>query len=140
MTYRPYRPSIDRTRDVCHTPQGTYATPQISRRKLLLMVENLRNSRRFSPSKVSRYTVSSRFTSQYIVSSMSIFNPRKTCKCRLSFVSSYGDSSIDTLIQHYGENWEADGEEYLKKALSHVSSTLNGKPFTSSFLSTQRKI
>ena len=32
----------------------------------------------------------------------------------------YGDSSVDILIQHYGEDREAqtiDGEEYLKKAL-----------------------
>ena len=34
-----------------------YATPQISRRRFSLMVENPRTSRKFSPSKVSCYTV-----------------------------------------------------------------------------------
>ena len=48
---------------------------------------------------------------------MSIFDPRKLPSVGFT---SYGGSSIDTLIQHYGEDWEAqtiDGEEYLKKAL-----------------------
>lgn len=84
--------------------------------------------------------ISSRFTSQDIVSSMSIFDPRKLPIVDSPGFTSYGDSSINTLIQHYGEDQEAqttDGEEYLKKALI---SPLNGKPFISSFLSTQRKI
>ena len=64
--------------------------------------------------------ISSRFTSQDIVSSMSIFDPRKVPNVDSPGFTSYGDSSIDTLIQHYGEDREAqtiDGEEYLKKAL-----------------------
>ena len=47
---------------------------------------------------------------------MSIFDPNVDSPG----FTSYGDSSIDTLIQHYGKDREAqtiDGEEYLKKAL-----------------------
>ena len=53
---------------------------------------------------------------------------------------SYGDSSINTLTQHYGKHREAqtvDGEECLQKALISI---LNGKPFKQLFLSTQRKL
>ena len=62
--------------------------------------------------------ISSRFTSQDIVSSMSIFDPRKLPNVDSPGFTSYEDSSIDTLIQHYGEDREAqtiDGEEYLRK-------------------------
>ena len=64
--------------------------------------------------------ISSRFTSRDIVSSMSIFDPTKLPNVDSPGFTSYGDSSIHTLIQHYGKDWEAqtiDGEEYLKKAL-----------------------
>ena len=64
--------------------------------------------------------ISSSFTSQDIVSSMSIFDPSKLLNVDSPGFTSYGDSSIDTLIQHYGKDREAqtiDGEEYLKKAL-----------------------
>ena len=64
--------------------------------------------------------ISSRFTSQDIVSSMSIFDPRKIPNADSPVLTSYGDSSVDTLIKHYGEDREAeaiDGEEYTKKAL-----------------------
>ena len=52
--------------------------------------------------------------------SMSIFDQRKLPNVDSPGYTSYGNSSIGTLIQHYGEDREAqtiDGEENLKKAL-----------------------
>ena len=63
---------------------------------------------------------------------MSIFDPRKLSNVDSPGFTSYGDSSIDTLIQHYGEDWEAqtiDGEEYLKKTLISLELNTEWKTF-----------
>ena len=61
--------------------------------------------------------ISSRFVSQDIVSSFSIFDPPAADS---SDLLAYGEDSVDLMLAHYGAEQPAetvDGEEYTKEAL-----------------------
>ena len=64
--------------------------------------------------------ISSRFVSQDVVSSFSIFDPEKVPAADSSDLLHYGEDSVDLLFAHYGADQPAntvDGVEYTKKAL-----------------------
>ena len=69
--------------------------------------------------------ISSRFTSQDVVSSFGIFDPQKMPSSDSADFSCHGEDSIDALIQHYGKDLPAESmlsEEFVMPAL--VSSDL----------------
>ena len=64
--------------------------------------------------------ISSRFVSQDVVFSFSIFDPEKVPAADSSDLLHYGEDSVDLLFAHYGADQPAntvDGVEYTKKAL-----------------------
>ena len=64
--------------------------------------------------------ISSQFASQDVVSSFSIFDPKKVPASDTSDLLSYGENSIDLLINHYGVDLCAEtvqGDEYIKQVL-----------------------
>ena len=64
--------------------------------------------------------ISSRFASQDVVSAFSVFNPQKIPDVSSSHLASYGEDSIDVLMNHYGAEKPAhivQGEEFMKPPL-----------------------
>ena len=64
--------------------------------------------------------ISSRFASQDVVSAFSVFNPQKMPDVSSSHLASYGEDSIDVLINQYGAEKPAhtvQGEEFMKPPL-----------------------
>ena len=55
-----------------------------------------------------RDNITSRFTSSDVVSSFSIFDPRKVPATSSPLFSLYGEGAIDTLIDHYAQNFPAE--------------------------------
>ena len=68
-----------------------------------------------------RDNITSRFTSSDGVSSFSIFDPRKVPATYSPLFSLYGEGAIDTLIDHYAQDFPAEtvhGVQFLKEGLS----------------------
>ena len=64
--------------------------------------------------------ISSRFVSQDVVSSFCIFDPKKVPAADSSGLLSYGEVSVNLLIEHYGTEQPVEtmqGDEYTKEAL-----------------------
>ena len=64
--------------------------------------------------------ISSRFASQDVVSTFRVFNPQKMPDVSSSHLASYGEDSIDVLMNHYGAEKPAhtvQGEEFMKPPL-----------------------
>ena len=64
--------------------------------------------------------ISSRFVSQDVVSSFCIFDPKKVPAADSSGLLSYGEDSVNLLIEHYGTEQPVEtmqGDEYTKEAL-----------------------
>ena len=62
----------------------------------------------------------SQFVSQDVVSSFIIFGPKKVPAADSSGLLSYGEDSMDLLIEHYGADHPAEtvqGDEYTKEAV-----------------------
>ena len=55
-----------------------------------------------------RENITSRFTSSDVVSSFSIFDPRKVPATSCPLFSLYGEGAIDTLIDHYAQDFPAE--------------------------------
>ena len=85
--------------------------------------------------------ISSRFVSQDIVSSFSIFDPKKVPAADSSDLLAYGEDSVDLMLAHYGAEQPAetvDGDEYTKEALISPEIQTEWKTFRS-YLSKQPK-
>ena len=85
--------------------------------------------------------ISSRFVSQDVVSSFSIFDPKKVPAADSSGLLSYGEDSVDLLIEHYGTEQPAEtvqGDGYTKEALISPELRTEWKTFCS-YLSKQPK-
>ena len=85
--------------------------------------------------------ISSRFVSQYIVSSFSIFDPKKVPAADSSDLLAYEQDSVDLMLAHYGAEQPAetvDGDEYTKEALISPEIRTEWKTFRS-YLSKQPK-
>ena len=84
----------------------------------------------FCPSHIY---ISSRFTSQDVVSAFSIFDPKKIPSPPESpEYPSYGEDSVDTLSSHYGVDRPAqtlEGEEFSKPALTSAEVSTEWKTF-----------
>jgi len=81
--------------------------------------------------------ISSRFVSQDVVSSFSIFDPKKVPAADSSDLLHYGEDSVDLLLAHYGADQPAntvDGVEYTKKALISPDIRTEWKTFRSYLL------
>ena len=64
--------------------------------------------------------ISSHFASQDVVSAFSVFNPQKMPDVSSSHLASYGEDSIDVLMNHYGAErptHTVQGEEFMKPPL-----------------------
>ena len=84
--------------------------------------------------------ISSQFVSQDVVSSFSIFDPKKVPAADSSDLLHYGEDSVDLLLAHYGAEQPADtidGDEYTKKALISLDVR---KPFEATYRSSQREL
>ncbi len=69
--------------------------------------------------RMLKANISSRFVSQDVVSSFSIFDPKKMPAADSSDLHTYGENFIDLLLAHYGAELPAKsvgGEEYIKGA------------------------
>ena len=67
-----------------------------------------------------RDNITSRFTSSDVVSSVSIFDPRKVPATFSSLFSLYGEGAIDTLIDHYAQDFPAEtvhGVQFVKEGI-----------------------
>lgn len=76
--------------------------------------------------------ISSRFTSQDVVSAFSIFDPKKVPSLESPKFKDYGEDSLKVLIDHYGVDRLADtldGEECSKPALISVDVCSEWKTF-----------
>ena len=85
--------------------------------------------------------ISNRFVSQDIVSSFSIFDPKKVPAADSSDLLAYGEDSVDLMLAHYGAEQPAetvDGDEYTKEALISPEIRTEWKTFRS-YLSKQPK-
>ena len=81
------------------------------------------------------------FVSQDVVSSFSIFDPKKVPAADSSGLLSYGEDSVDLLIEHYGAEQPVEtmqGDEYTKEALISPELRTEWKTFRS-YLSKQPK-
>ena len=81
-----------------------------------------------------KVNISSRFVSQDVVSSFSIFDPKKVPAADTSDLLHYGEDSVDLLLTHYGAEQPADtvdGDEYTKKALISPDIQTEWKTFRS---------
>ena len=68
----------------------------------------------------SRDNITSRFTSSDMVSSFSIFHPRKVHATSSPLFSLYGEGAIDTLIDHYAQDFPAEtvhGVQFVKEGI-----------------------
>ena len=64
--------------------------------------------------------ITSRYTSSDVVSSFSIFDPRKVLATSSSLFSLYGEGAIDTLIDHYAQDFPAEtvhGVQFVKEGI-----------------------
>ena len=78
--------------------------------------------------------ISSQFVSQDIVSSFSIFDPKKVPATDSSDLLGYGEDSVDSILAHYGAEQPAetvDGDEYTKEALISPKFQTEWKTFCS---------
>ena len=85
--------------------------------------------------------ISSRFVSQDVVSSFSIFDLKKVPAADSSGLLFYGEDSVDLLIEHYGAEQPVEtvqGNEYTKEALISPELQTEWKTFRS-YLSKQQK-
>ena len=76
--------------------------------------------------------ISSRFTSQDVVSAFSIFDPKKIPSPESPEYPSYGEDSVNTLSRHYGVDRPAqtlEGEEFSKPALTSAEVSTEWKTF-----------
>ena len=76
--------------------------------------------------------ISSRFTSQDVVSAFSIFDPKKILSPESPEYPSYGEDSVNTLNRHYGVDRPAqtlEGEEFSKPALTSAEISIEWKTF-----------
>ena len=67
-----------------------------------------------------RDNITSRFTSSDVVSSISIFDPRKVPATSSPLFSLYGEGAIDTLIDHYAQDFPAEtvhGAQFVKEII-----------------------
>ena len=67
-----------------------------------------------------RNNITSRFTSSDVVSSFSIFDPRKVPATSSPLFSLYGEGAIDTLIDYYAQDFPAEtvhGVQFVKKGI-----------------------
>ena len=83
--------------------------------------------------------ISSRFVSQDVASSFSIFDSKKVQAADSIGLLSYGEDSVDLLIEHYSAEQPVDtlqDDEYTKEAV--ISPELRTKAFRS-YLSKQSK-
>ena len=67
-----------------------------------------------------RDSITSRFTSSDVVSSFSIFDPRKVPATSSPLFSLYREDAIDTLIDHYAQNFPAEtvhGVQFMKEGI-----------------------
>ena len=72
--------------------------------------------------------------SQDVVSSFSIFDPKKVPAADFSNLLHYGEDSVDLLLAHYGAEQPADTYEYTKKALISPDIRTEWKTFRSYLL------
>ena len=85
--------------------------------------------------------ISSQFVSQDVVTSFSIFDPKKVPTADSSGLLSYGEDSVDLLIEHYGAEQPAEtvqGDGYTKEVLISPELRTEWKTFRS-YLSKQPK-
>ena len=88
-----------------------------------------------------KQNISSRFTSQDIVSAFSIFEPKKVPNVDLPEFSSYGDNEVAILTAHYGQDKSAEattGKQYIKKGLISTEVSTEWKTYRH-YLSKQPK-
>ena len=67
-----------------------------------------------------RQNITSHFTSSDVVSSISIFDPRKVSATSCPLFSLYGEGAIDTLIDHYAQDFPAEtvhGVQFVKEGI-----------------------
>ena len=67
-----------------------------------------------------RDNITSRFISSDVVSSFSIFDPRKAPATSSPLFSLYGEGAIDTLIDHYAQDFPAEtvhGVQFVKEGI-----------------------
>ena len=78
--------------------------------------------------------ISSRFVSQDIVSSISIFDPKKVPATDSSDLLAFGEDAMNLMLAHYGAEQPAetvDGDEYTKEALISPEFQTKWKTFRS---------
>ena len=88
-----------------------------------------------------KVNISSRFVSQDVVSSFSIFDQKKVPAAYSSDLLHYGEDLVDLLLAHYSAEQPADtvdGDEYTKKALISPDIRTEWKTFRS-YVSKQPK-
>ena len=88
-----------------------------------------------------KQNISSRFTSQDIVSAFSIFEPKKVPNVDLPEFPSYGDNEVAILTAHYGQDKSAEattGRQYIKEGLISTEVSTEWKTYRH-YLSKQPK-
>ena len=88
-----------------------------------------------------RDNITSHFTSSDVVSSFSIFDPRKVPATSSPLFSLYGEGAIDTLIDHYAQNFQAEtvhGVQFVKEGIISLDVRTEWKTYRQ-FLSKQPK-
>lgn len=81
---------------------------------------------------VLKNNIVSRFTSQDVVSSFSIFDPQKMPPQNSPDLSSYGENYVDTILHHYGKDLPAKslpGEEITMPAMISSDFTTEWKTY-----------
>ena len=88
-----------------------------------------------------KQNITSRFTSQDIVSAFSIFEPKKVPNVDLPEFPSYGDNEVAILTAHYGQDKSAEattGKQYIKEGLISTEVSTEWKTYRH-YLSKQPK-
>ena len=88
-----------------------------------------------------KQNISSRFTSQDVVSAFSIFEPKKIPNVDSPEFPSYGDNEVAILTEHYGQDKSAEttaGKQYIKEGLISTETATEWKTYRH-YLSKQTK-
>ena len=85
---------------------------------------------------ITHTKISSRFVSQYIFSSFSIFDPKEVPAADSSDLLAYGEDSVKLMLAHYGVEQlqpaeTVDGDEYTTEALISPEIRTEWKTFQS---------
>lgn len=88
--------------------------------------------------KMQKVNISSRFVSQDVVSSFSIFDLKKVPDADSSDLLQYREDSVNLLLAHYGTELPADtctvnGDEYTRNLSDILIFEWSGKPFEATY-------